>query len=74
MARLLPPTAGMPLPGPAPVTTVGGVVDRVFWSALGRAPSASERAVAEAAIADRARPRKGGGGGGRPAVGRPDEA
>ena len=41
-----------------PVTTVGAVVDHVFWSALGRAPSASERQVAEAAIADRARPGK----------------
>ena len=58
MDRLLPPTAGMPLPGPAPVTTVGAVVDRVFWSALGRAPSAAERRIAEAAIADRARPGK----------------
>ena len=58
MARLLPPAAGMPLPGPVPVTTVGAVVDRVFWSALGRAPSASEREVAEAAITDRTRPGK----------------
>jgi hypothetical protein len=58
MARLLPPAAGMPLPGPAPVTTVGAVVDRVFWSALGRAPSASERELAEAAITDRTRPGK----------------
>jgi hypothetical protein len=32
---------------------VGAVVDHVFWSALGRAPSASERQIAEAAIADR---------------------
>ena len=35
MNRLLPPASGMPLPGPAPVTTVRGVVDHVFWSALG---------------------------------------
>ena len=40
MNRLLPPAAGVPLPGPAPVTAVGTVVDHVFWSALGRAPSA----------------------------------
>jgi hypothetical protein len=58
MNRLLPPAAGMPLPGPAPVTTIGAVVDHVFWSALGRPPSASERQVAEAAIADRTRPGK----------------
>ena len=58
MSRLLPPAAGMPLPGRAPVTTIGAVVDHVFGSALGRAPSASERQLAEAAIADRARPGK----------------
>ena len=56
MNRLLPPASGMPLPGPAPVTTVRGVVDHVFWSALGRAPSAAERQAAETAIADRTRP------------------
>ena len=33
------------------------VVDRIFWSALGRAPSAAERRTAEAAIADPARRR-----------------
>ena len=53
MHRLLPPAAGMPLPGSDPVTSVGAVVDHVFWSALGRAPTASERQIAEAAIADR---------------------
>jgi hypothetical protein len=53
MNRLLPPAPGMPLPGSDPVTSVGAVVDHVFWSALGRAPSASERQIAEAAIADR---------------------
>jgi hypothetical protein len=58
MNRLLPPAAGMPLPGPPPATTVSAVVDRIFWSALGRAPSGSERQVAEAAIADPARPGK----------------
>jgi hypothetical protein len=58
MNRLLPPASGMPLPGSDPVTSVGAVVDHVFWSALGRAPSASERQIAEAAIADPARPGK----------------
>ena len=58
MKRLLPPAAGMPLPGPAPITSAGAVVDHVFWSALGRAPSPPERQIAEAAIADRARPGK----------------
>jgi hypothetical protein len=58
MSRLLPPAEGTPLPGPAPVTTVRAAVDHIFWSALGRAPSASERQVAEAAIADPARPGK----------------
>jgi len=31
------------------------VVERIFWTALGRAPSPLERQAAEAAIADRGR-------------------
>jgi mono/diheme cytochrome c family protein len=58
MNRLLPPFPGMPLPGAAEVTTPGAVVDRVFWSALGRAPSAEERRLSEAAIEDPAAPGK----------------
>jgi hypothetical protein len=58
MDRLLPPADGMPLPGPAPVTTPRAAVDHIFWSALGRAPSAFERQIAEAAIADPNRPGK----------------
>jgi hypothetical protein len=58
MNRLLPPATGMPLPGSDPITTAGAIVDHVFWSALGRAPSASERQLAEAAITDRTRPGK----------------
>jgi hypothetical protein len=46
----------VPLPGPAPVSSPRDVVDHVFWSALGRAPSAAERQVAEAAIANAAAP------------------
>lgn len=56
MTRLLPPSPEPPMPAAAPVTTVPAVVDRIFWSALGRAPSAAERRTAEAAIADPARP------------------
>jgi len=56
MDRLVPPTPGTPLP-PAPrLTTVPEVVDRVFWYALGRAPSAEERSIAESTLRDPARP------------------
>ena len=58
MDRLLPPSPDLPMPPAAPVTTVRATVDRIFWSALGRAPSAAERKIAEAAIADAARPGK----------------
>ena len=56
MDRLIPVAAGEPLPGAPPLKTIGEVVDRVFWFALQRAPSAAERRDAEAAIADPARP------------------
>jgi hypothetical protein len=52
MDRLIPPDPALPLPAAAAVTTPDLVVDRVFWFALGRAPSAAERRTAEAAIAD----------------------
>ena len=58
MNRLVPPASGVPLPASDPVMSAGAVVDHVFWSALGRAPSTSERQLAEAAITDRARPGK----------------
>ncbi len=58
MDRLLPPSPDLPMPPAAPVTTVRATVDHIFWSALGRAPSAAERKIAEAAIADPARPGK----------------
>ena len=38
--------------------TVEEAVDRVFWSALGRGPSADERAVAEPALRDSRRPER----------------
>jgi hypothetical protein len=56
MDRLLPPSPELPMAPAAPVMTVRATVDRIFWSALGRAPSAGERRTAEAAIADPARP------------------
>jgi hypothetical protein len=56
MQRLLPPFPGAPLPGPAPVASPRAVVDHVFWSALGRAPSPAERQVSEAAVANAAGP------------------
>ena len=39
MNRLLPPADGMPLPGPAPVSTARAAVDHIFWSVAGRGPS-----------------------------------
>ena len=54
--RLLPPAADASLPAPAALPTAGALVDWIFWSALGRAPSRAERDTAEAAIADPARP------------------
>lgn len=54
--RLVPPLAGVPLPGPPPLATAREAVDRVFRHALGRAPTAAERQVAEAALRDPADP------------------
>jgi len=52
LTRLLPPSHTVPLPtSPSPVDAQA-LVDRVFWQALGRAPSDSERAVAERAVTD----------------------
>ena len=56
MNQLLSPFPGVPLPASAPVTSPRDVVDYVFWSALGRAPSPAERQVSEAAIANAAVP------------------
>jgi len=52
MERLLPPAPGAPLPPPAPVNTAADLIDRVFRHALGRVPSAAERAAAAAALRD----------------------
>ncbi len=56
MDRLLPPAPDVPLPAGPTLTRVSDVVNRVFWHALGRAPSAAERTLAERAIADRSHP------------------
>jgi hypothetical protein len=58
LARLLPPAPDVPLPAPPVITNAAGVVDQVFRYLLGRAPSVSERSLAERAIADAARPGK----------------
>ena len=56
MDRLVPPNPKTPLPhGPVPKTTPQ-VVDRVYWYALGRAPSSAERQIAQAALRDPVRP------------------
>jgi mono/diheme cytochrome c family protein len=56
--RLVPPNPETPLP-PGPVLkTAREAVDRVYWYALGRAPSASERRAAEAALRDPGRSMK----------------
>ena len=56
MDRLVPPTPGTPVPPGPRLTTATQVIDRVFWYALGRAPSADERAIALNALADSNRP------------------
>jgi hypothetical protein len=50
MERLVPPAPATPLPPPPVPQSAREVVDHVFWGALGRAPSASEREVAETAL------------------------
>jgi hypothetical protein len=50
MERLLPPAPELPFPAPPIAKTTYEVVDRVFWYALGRAPSDVERRVSEEAV------------------------
>ena len=57
MDRLVPPAEGTPLPVVPRLTTRAEVIDRVYWYALGRPPSRDERAIAEEALTDPARPR-----------------
>jgi uncharacterized protein DUF1549/uncharacterized protein DUF1553/cytochrome c len=55
MDRLVPPAPGTPLPpGPRQMTATQ-VVDRLYWYALGRAPSAQERTIALEALTDSTR-------------------
>jgi hypothetical protein len=55
MERLIPPLPGAPLPQPPAATSIAQVVDTLFWHALGRAPSPSERGLAQDALRDAAR-------------------
>jgi hypothetical protein len=52
MDRLVPPAPGTPLPPGPQLRTSTQVVDWLYWYALGRAPSAEERTIAVAALAD----------------------
>src|ERR1022692_277134 len=54
MERLTPVAPETALPAGPTLKTASEAVDRVFWYALGRAPSAAERRVAESALLDRA--------------------
>ncbi len=56
MDRLVPPAPGAPLPPGPRLTRATDVVDRVYRYALGRAPSADERAIALEALVDSTRP------------------
>ena len=56
MARLIPTWHELPLPAPPVVQTASAVVDRLYRHALQRPPTAAERKIAEAAIADPRRP------------------
>jgi hypothetical protein len=56
LERLVPPAPAPPLPAAPAVTTPAEVVDRIFWHALNRAPTAAERRDAEAAALDPHRP------------------
>jgi hypothetical protein len=54
--RLVPPMPATPVPVGPSLTTAAQVVDRVFWYALGRAPSPAERHTVELALRDPAHP------------------
>ena len=56
MERLTPVAPETPLPAVPALKTVPEAVDRVFWYALGRAPSADERRPAVSAVEDPGRP------------------
>jgi hypothetical protein len=50
MDRLIPPAPGLPLPAPPVPSSIAAAVDRIFWYALGRAPTAAERRLAQEAL------------------------
>lgn len=56
MERLVPVASETPVPVARGPWTTAQLVDRVFWHALGRAPSAREKGLAEAALRDSERP------------------
>jgi hypothetical protein len=58
MDRLVRPHPEAPLPGAAPLRTIPETLDRVYWYALGRAPSDAERRIAEEALVDPEHPGK----------------
>jgi hypothetical protein len=55
-AHLLPSSGPPPVAAPVATSSARVLVDRVFWQALARAPSARERALAERAVTDAAQP------------------
>jgi hypothetical protein len=52
LERLLPPGDAVPLPPLPRPRNARELIDRLFWQALGRPPSAAERALAERAAVD----------------------
>ena len=52
MDRLVPRKPATPVPAGPSLKTAAQVVDRVFWYALGRMPSPTERHTAELALRD----------------------
>ena len=56
MERLTPVAPETPLPAGPPLKTAAEAVDRVFWYALGRAPSDAERRVSQEALTDPGHP------------------
>jgi hypothetical protein len=52
MDRLVPPNPETPLPAGPALKSSAEAVERVYWYALGRAPSSGERRIAESALRD----------------------
>jgi hypothetical protein len=55
MDRLVPPAPGTPLPPGPRLQTSAQVAERLYWYALGRAPSVEERTIAQEALTDSSR-------------------